>query len=468
MLFNSWAFLQFFAVVYPAYLLLAHRHLAQNALLLAASLFFYGAWDYRFLGLLLLSSGIDFFVAQAVHDARDARKKRLFLVISIIANLTILGFFKYFDFFSASFSALLRAMGMHVDAITLGLVLPIGISFYTFQAMSYVIDVYRGDLEPTRSPLDYALFIAFFPHLVAGPIQRPEILLPQVSRPRTVSWDQINAGVFLIVWGYFKKVVIADNMAGLANPVFDDYAHQHSADLLLGALAFTFQIYGDFSGYSDIARGLAKLMGFDLMVNFRLPYLAVNPSDFWQRWHVSLSTWLRDYLYIPLGGNRGSRLCTYRNIFLTMLLGGLWHGAAWNFVLWGAYHGLLLVGHRIATQGSERRAAPPRLWLLHAGLMFCCTVIGWILFRSKSLHQAIYMVTHLGFSPGERTGEMAYRLAFFVVPLLAVQAWQHMARDLLAPVRRGALFLGAFYGLLLVAIAVFGSRESTEFIYFQF
>ena len=491
MLFSSWNFIAFFAIVYPIYLLLLGRHRLQNAFLLAASLIFYAAWDYRFLLLLAVSSGIDFFVAQFIHAESDQRRRKMLLTVSIVLNLLILGFFKYFNFFTDSFVSLLHAAGLNADPLTLRILLPIGISFYTFQAISYVIDVYRRDLEPTKSPVDYALFIAFFPHLVAGPIQRPIILLPQVIHPRSVTWNQINAGLFLIIWGYFKKVVIADNMALIANPIFDQYNTQSGADLIIGALAFTFQIYGDFSGYSDIARGLSKLMGFDLMVNFRLPYLATSPSDFWQRWHISLSTWLRDYLYIPLGGNRRSAPITYRNLFLTMLHGGLWHGAAWNFVLWGGYHGLLLVGYRfvgnrfrqwrgaiptktqtdIYEKAAPRTPAPPQPILLRTAqiaLMFCFTAIGWILFRSTSFDQAIYIVTHLGLNDSETTERTAFHFLYFAAPLVLMQLGQYFTGDLLAPARWNPIAQGLFYGLILCAIAIFGVRESMEFIYFQF
>ncbi len=473
MLFNSWTFAAFFAVVYPTYLLLRRSRVAQNVVLLAASLVFYGFWDYRFLGLLAVSSGIDFFVAKSIRDSSDARRKKALLVVSLVTNLVVLGFFKYFHFFADSAVALLRALGLGVSPVTLSIALPVGISFYTFQAMSYCIDVYRGDLEPTRSPLDYALFIAFFPHLVAGPIQRPVVLLPQMSRPRTITWDQVNAGIFLLVWGLTKKVVIADHLALVANPVFDDWQNRQGLDVVLGALAFTFQIYGDFSGYSDMARGLSKLMGFELLLNFRLPYFALNPTDFWLRWHVSLSTWLRDYLYIPLGGNRGSSAATYRNLFLTMLLGGLWHGAAWNFVLWGAYHGAILVAYRALDRHPEHedpwsgRSSKARIFA-KMGLMFSLTVVGWVLFRARSGSQAFGMLGRMGLSTSPDTARFALPIAAAVLPLLAFQTWQYRSRDLLVLTRARPWVQGVVYGLLIALLLVFGVRESIEFLYFQF
>ncbi|MBM4360163.1 MAG: MBOAT family protein [Deltaproteobacteria bacterium] len=473
MLFNSRTFLAFFAIVLPAYLALTGRRRAQNVLLLLASLVFYGFWDYRFLGLLALSSGVDFITAQKIRDTDSPRRKKLFLVVSLVMNLAVLGFFKYANFFAASTVALLGFVGVTVPPLALSIALPVGISFYTFQAMSYCIDVYRGDLEPTRSPLDYALFIAFFPHLVAGPIQRPVVLLPQMAKDRTIAWSEVNAGLFLIVWGYLKKVVIADNMARIANPIFDGWQSQAGLDIVVGALAFTFQIYGDFSGYSDIARGLSKLMGFELLLNFRLPYFALNPTDFWLRWHVSLSTWLRDYLYIPLGGNRGSQLATYRNLFMTMLLGGLWHGAAWNFVLWGAYHGGLLVAYRLLDRDPEHedpwsgRFSTARI-LAKMLLMFAFTVVGWVIFRSRSAGQAFGMLARMGFTTSSATRDLFGLFGFFVTPLVAMQIWQYRAKDLLVLTRARPWLCGLAYGAMLVAILVFGVRDSVEFIYFQF
>ena len=473
MLFNSKVFLVFFVVVYAGYLALRRHHRAQNVLLLVASMFFYGYWDWRFLALMALSSGVDYFTALQIERSSEPRRRKLFLLISLAVNLGVLGFFKYFNFFAENMTLLLRGVGVEVHPTTLAVALPVGVSFYTFQAMSYVIDVYRNKLEPCRSLLDYALFIAFFPHLVAGPIQFPHILLPQVMRPRTLRWDQINAGIFLIVWGLYKKMVIADNLAIIANDVFDHSATTYGLDTLIGTLAFTFQIYCDFSGYSDIARGLSKMMGFDLLVNFKLPYFALNPTDFWLRWHISLSTWLRDYLYISLGGNRHGALKTYRNLALTMLLGGLWHGASWNFVIWGAYHGVLLVAYRVLDRNPEHedpwsgRYSYLRI-VAKMALMFTFTVIGWIIFRSRSLEQMGQMLTHIGLSSSLKTPELLRKLIFFVTPLLAIQVWQYKSRDLLVLQKRSAYVLGPLYGLAIVWMFIFGVRESMEFIYFQF
>ena len=474
MLLNSTNFLVFFVVVYAGYLALYRHHKAQNALLLAASLYFYGSWDWRFLGLLAIASGVDFVTALLIHRAESPRRRKLLLVVSLITNLTILGFFKYFGFFVENLARLSHAVGLPLHQPTLAIVLPVGISFYTFQAMSYVIDVYRRDLEPCRSPLDYALFIAFFPHLVAGPIQVPSVLLPQVMKPRTLQWQKINDGIFLIVWGLFKKIVIADNLALIANGVFDGYLRHRGLDTLVGALAFTFQIYCDFSGYSDIARGLSKLLGFELLVNFKLPYFALNPSDFWSRWHVSLSVWLREHLYIPLGGNRVTGWPTYRNLMLTMILGGLWHGASWNFVIWGCFHGAILVIYRLL--GWDRDHADP--WgrgagtypvvLLKMALMFCLTMVGWVIFRSRSVEQIGYILTHIGFTTGPETAVLAYDLLFYAGPLVLIQIYQYLKQDLLVLTRLPALLRTPVYAWMVLWIIIFGVRESTEFIYFQF
>ncbi|MEC4985962.1 MAG: MBOAT family O-acyltransferase, partial [Oscillatoria sp. PMC 1076.18] len=343
-----------------------------------------------------------------MSQTANLQRRKLLLTVSLLTNLSILGFFKYFNFFVDSLIQLFNWLGIAADPLTLNIILPVGISFYTFQTLSYTIDVYRGKLIPAKNLLDFAVYVAFFPQLVAGPIERAENFLPQVTHPRKLNLAQINAGLFLILWGYFKKVVIADNIGLIANAVFNDYTDYQGIDVIIGILAFTVQIYGDFSGYSDIARGISKLMGFELMVNFKLPFFALNPSDFWARWHISLSTWLRDYLYIPLGGNRQGTFNTYRNLGITMLLGGLWHGAAWNFVIWGAYHGLILIIYRIVSRKREHldpwsgKYSYPYI-LAKMLLMFILANLGWVIFRCVSLEQMGYILTHIGLSWSENT-----------------------------------------------------------------
>jgi alginate O-acetyltransferase complex protein AlgI len=463
--FTSLAFAVFFVVVYACYLLLARSTRAQNALLLVASWVFYGWWDWRFLGLLLASTAVDFCVGLALEREGSPRRRKALLYASLAFSLGTLAVFKYLGFFAESATELLRALGLTPSLPVLHVVLPVGISFYTFQTMSYVVDVYRGR-PASRSPLELALFVAFFPQLVAGPIERAGHLLGQLARPRVITWDQVSAGTYLIAWGYFKKLVVADHAALVADRVFAPEATFQGLDVVLGVLAFSAQIYGDFSGYTDIARGAAKLFGIELSLNFRLPYLADSPGDFWRRWHISLSAWLRDYLYIPLGGDRGGALRTQRNLLLTMLLGGLWHGAAWHFVLWGLYHGLLLVAYRAVDRPTASR--PLAVRALRVGVMFIFTSYGWLLFRAQSFDQIVAMTSSLGLARSPDTAALAWGVLLPVTPLLVLEAAQQWTGDLLAPLRLPVGLRGAFVGALVLATLAFGARTPIEFIYFQF
>jgi len=469
MLFNSLDFAVFFAVVYAAYLVLPHR--GQNILLLVASYFFYGCWDYRFLSLIALSTTVDFIVAGRMHDCDDPRRRKQLLAISMMTGLGILGFFKYFNFFVGSAEAVIRSLGYDPGVLRLHIVLPVGISFYTFQSMSYTIDVYRRQLIPTRSFIDYALYVSLFTQLVAGPIERATQLLPQVVLPRRVTWTQVQAGSWLFLWGLFKKLVIADNLALIVDQVFKGDVPVTGATVLIGVYAFAFQIYCDFSAYSDMARGLGMFMGFNIMVNFNLPYFAVNPSDFWRRWHISLSTWLRDYLYIPLGGNRKGPRRTYINLMLTMVLGGLWHGAAWTFVAWGLFHGALLAVHRWMT-GGRPAVAESRGWCRALKIvgMFHVICISWLLFRAESMGQAVEMFIAV-FSSGwwhHAAGQWMIQLVILCAPLLAVQVLQARTGDLLAPIRLTIFPRLTLYIVVLVMLITLGNTGSRAFIYFQF
>ena len=476
MQFQSFIFIQFFLLFYASYLLLMRNLRAQNILLVIASYLFYGYWDWRFLFLLIFSTVVDFAIAKKIASSIQTNYKKIWLSISLICNLSILGFFKYFNFFTASFSDLLDTVGIPVNDLTLKVILPVGISFYTFQTLSYTIDVYRGQLKPAKSIIDFAVYVAFFPQLVAGPIERATSFLPQISNLRNIDLSQINAGIFLIIWGYFKKLVIADNLAEIANPIFNNYIEYQGLDIIIGILAFTVQIYCDFSAYSDIARGLAKLMGFELMVNFKLPFFARNPSDFWSRWHISLSSWLRDYLYIPLGGNRQGKFNTYRNLFLTMLLGGLWHGAAWNFIWWGIYQGVILVVYRLIgehwQQTSQRKSYTRKSSTIavmgQTLIMFIFANVGWVIFRSTSVDQISYLLTNWSLQLSENTLELAESLLFFAAPLLIVQLWQHTSKDLLIITKLPGWLTNLIYGFFLINLSIYGVRRSTEFIYFQF
>ena len=475
MVFNSLHFVWFFVVVYALYRLLPaispveRAHRAQNWLLLVASYYFYAAWDYRFLALLAASTIVDYTCGRVMGTMQDQWRRRLVMWLSIGFNLTLLGFFKYFNFFVDNLQALFAAIGWQLDYVTVRVLLPIGISFYTFVTMSYVIDVYRREIEPTRNFVDFAVFVAYFPHLVAGPILRATALLPQIAHPRRISSAQMRDGAWLIAWGFFQKVFVADNLAPLASHVFAADAHATGINVLLGTYAFAFQIYGDFAGYSNIARGTSKLMGIELIENFRFPYLVLSPQGFWRNWHISLSTWLRDYLYIPLGGSRGTPAQTQRNLLITMLLGGLWHGAAWTFVLWGLYQGLLLVLYRpfesrIAALGGPARVAA---WLV----MFHLTCFGWLIFRAPGFHTLAAMTaslfTHFAPSTIDVTG-LLVPLLLYTLPLIAVHLREAAADDVLVVPKLRLAFRYTVYAATLYLILLFGNFGGSDFIYFQF
>jgi D-alanyl-lipoteichoic acid acyltransferase DltB (MBOAT superfamily) len=473
MVFNSLHFLWFFIVVYGAYRVLPHR--AQNWLLLGASYYFYAAWDWRFLGLLLASTLVDFSCARALSRTSAPGGRQALLVVSLGFNLTLLGFFKYFNFFADSLHGAFGALGWNVDFVTLRILLPVGISFYTFVTMSYVIDVYRREIPATRDLLDFAVFVAFFPHLVAGPILRASNLLSQIDAPRRITREQMRDGAWLIAWGYFQKVFVADNLAGLANGIFDPSTPQTGINILLGIYAFAFQIYGDFAGYSNIARGTSKLMGIELIENFRFPYLVRTPQAFWRNWHISLSTWLRDYLYIPLGGSRGSEWQTRRNLFITMALGGLWHGAAWTFVFWGIYHGVLLIAYR-AAEGWDwfrRLVAGPRpvARVVSWAVMFHITCYGWLIFRARSAGQIRDLTESLigNFAPATvNVHGLLVPLLLYTTPLLVVHACEAWFDDGLVVPRLPVGVRYSIYAATGYLTLLFGNFGGAEFIYFQF
>lgn len=474
MLFNSAVFVVFFLLVYTVYLLLRRHYRVQNILLLVASYVFYGWFDWRFVSLLAIVTIVNFFAGKRIYRSENPLERKLFLALAVITSLSILGFFKYFEFFAENVVRVFNSLGLQLDYVTLNILLPIGLSFFILQAVGYTIDTYRRNLAPTKRFLDFALFVSFFPQLLAGPIERAANLLPQIRSPRKISAGQVDSGISLILWGFFKKMVIADNLGILiVDPIFGSYAEFQGIDILIGVLAFTVQIYCDFSGYTDIARGVAKLMGFDLMLNFKLPYFARNPRDFWLRWHISLSSWFRDYVYISLGGNRKGKLTTYRNLNLTMLLAGLWHGAAWNFVIWGAYHGVVLCVYRLLGKDKKDVSSPgsvrsyPKVFA-QVLLMFIFTVIGWTIFRSTSVDQILYMFTHVGPSFSANSLNFGYSLLFFAFPLVIIQIFQYFRGDLLIVTKLNPWIRIPIYSFLLIGIVVFGVRESMEFIYFQF
>jgi len=470
--FNSLNFVVFFAVTYGLYLLLPHRW--QNWMLLVASYYFYASWDWRFLSLLLISTVLDYTCALRIEASENPRVRKAWLALSVSGNLGMLGFFKYWGFFAQNLHRLLGSFGLDVPLPLLHVVLPVGISFYTFQTMSYALDVYRREMPATRSFSGFALNVAFFPHLVAGPIVRTSRLLPQVLNPRRITNERIYHGLWLILWGFFLKCFVADNLAPIADGVFGHSTPHEAGMVLVGVYAFAFQIFGDFAGYSSIAMGLANLMGFDLGINFRQPYLVTNPQDFWKHWHISLSTFLRDYLYVPLGGNRGSRWATYRNLTITMLLGGLWHGAAWNFVAWGAYHGTLLAGHRALTE-SRRKGADrpdPAGWrILKIVFMFHLTCLGWLLFRAHSLTQIGQFLGTLVYgswtvTPAVRSGLL--QIGSYIWLLMILQVVQARGNDVHAPMRLPEWARVTILVLAVESLLMAGAYGGKDFIYFQF
>jgi D-alanyl-lipoteichoic acid acyltransferase DltB (MBOAT superfamily) len=476
MIFHSLDFIAFFLITTAIYWALPAR--GQNAFIVFISYLFYGWVHPWFLSLVAVTTVVDYWAARAM-EARPARKK-LMLGASLAVNLGLLGFFKYFNFFVDNVQAALRLIGLDVGTPTLTVLLPVGISFYTFQELSYTIEVYRGTLRARRNFVDFAAFVCFYPQLVAGPIERASRLLPQIERGRTWSWPLARAALFLIVWGYFKKLVIADNVGVIANKVFALDAPSFPV-LWAGVFAFAIQIYADFSAYSDIARGVARWLGFDLMVNFSHPYLATGPVDFWRRWHISLSSWFRDYVYIPLGGSRQGPARTLVNVFVTFVVSGLWHGASWNYVLWGAYHGALVVISRLA--GGLALPRKSDAWAVLEAFQiagtFVLVCLGWLMFRETDVGMLWRDLTLSPFSAtlAERqVGIYLFLLTFvFSIPLWIESVWVVYCRPHVQPKAVGELWGGwqttgqaVMAGALVLAILVLRSLQSLDFIYFQF
>ena len=456
MLFNSAVFLWFLAGFLLFYYLVRGSLLWRNRLIVLASYVFYGWWDWRFLSLLILSSLVDYWAARAMETASPGARRR-WLHLSLAVNLGALAFFKYCNFFIDNLVGVLESLGLSANLPLLEVVLPVGISFYTFQSLGYSIDVYFRRLSATRDFWAFLAYISFFPQLVAGPIERAANLLSQFTSTRTVTRGDVECGMWLILWGFFKKVVIADNLALVVDMAFGDPSLRGPV-ILLGTLAFGFQIYCDFSGYSDIARGLARLLGFRLMLNFNQPYLACSPGEFWRRWHISLSSWFRDYVYIPLGGNRCGPLRLRANLLLTMFLAGLWHGAGWNFILWGLWHGVLLASWRSRQRSLLR-------WLLTMTAVF----YGWLLFRCESPGQIADLTLAL-WQPilPPWTASYAFFLFLLLLPILAVELWQWLGNDLMPTLKLPGFLRWSLHGILLWMILLFWKVEGTRFIYFKF
>jgi alginate O-acetyltransferase complex protein AlgI len=482
MLFNSIDFAIFLPIVFILYWFVTDKNLKlQNFLIVAASYLFYGWWDWRFLSLILFSTLLDYTVGRQLKNEENQLKRRILLWTSILVNLGFLGFFKYYNFFLDNFITAFSFFGQDIQANSLNIILPVGISFYTFQTLSYTIDVYKRKLEPTNDFIAFTAFVSFFPQLVAGPIERATHLLPQFYTKRTFDYSKAVDGMRQILWGLFKKIVIADNCAEFANQIFNNSAEMNGSTLVLGALFFTFQIYCDFSGYSDIAIGTSRLFGFDLMRNFNFPYFSRDIAEFWRRWHISLSTWFRDYLYIPLGGSRGGTWMKVRNTFIIFIVSGFWHGANWTFVVWGALNAiyflpLLLTNNNrnnleIVAQG---KVLPNLKEISYMLLTFGLTVFAWIFFRANNIGHATSYISEI-LSPSlfsiPKFEEMGRALItiFLVIVLILVEwkgregqyAIEYLGINWTPPLRY------AMYYTIIILIFWFGGKEQ-QFIYFQF
>jgi len=485
MLFNSLEFYLFLPAVFLLYWFVFQKDVKiQNVLIVAASYLFYGWWDWRFLSLIISSSFLDYGLGVQLGKTEHTGRRKLLLWVSMLVNLGFLGVFKYYNFFADSFADLLQTFGMNADFTTLNILLPVGISFYTFQTMSYTIDVYRRKLEPTKDIFAFFAFVSFFPQLVAGPIERAKNLLPQFYTQRNFDYNKAIDGMRQILWGFFKKVVIADSCAIYVNAIFADSAELSGGILLLGAVLFAFQIYGDFSGYSDIAIGTARLFGFNLMRNFAYPYFSRDIAEFWRRWHISLSSWFKDYLYIPLGGSRGGQWMQLRNVFAIFLVSGFWHGANWTFIVWGGLNALYFVPQMllktnrnnlgIAAQNSMLPSIKEVLQIL---LTFFLTCVAWVFFRAASVSDALEYLVNMFTLTGDGfraymdalklSGENLKGLGGFILLLIVIEWIQRKKEHGLEHLKWAQPLRWIVY-LLLLVIILYHFGGSSTFIYFQF
>lgn len=476
MLFTSAEFLAFLPIVFALYWLLSHRLKWQNLLIVVASYVFYGWWDWRFLLLIAFTSACSFafglLISQSLNEGKD-RKARWFNALNIVINIAILALFKYHNFFVESLISLFPRIG--AEKLLLNLILPVGISFYTFQALSYTIDVYRQKIEPTRDVVQFFAYVSFFPQLVAGPIERATQLLPQFGKQKQFDYAMAVDGMRQMLWGFFKKIVVADNCAVFVDNIWGNYAGQSGSTLLMAAFLFSIQIYCDFSGYSDIAIGCAKLFGIKLMRNFNVPYFSRDIAEFWRRWHISLTTWFRDYIYIPLGGSRVSKAKVIRNTLVIFLVSGLWHGANWTFVAWGAYHAILFLplivlgkNRKYTNVVAEDRALPNITELGQIVLTFILAMIGWVLFRSETIGQAWDFLCGMFNSTLFAKPSIPFKTVLFVVIMLVVE-WIQRKKEhgfVMDGVKSAVLRYACYLAVLLV-IFVYGVFNET-FIYFQF
>lgn len=476
MLFNSIEYLIFLPLVFVVYWwLLQGRLLLQNIFILAASLLFYGWWDWRFLFLMLFTAGVDYIIALLIEDSPAHKKK--WLLFSIISNLGVLGYFKYCNFFIENFAILLQHLGFQPNVQTLQIILPVGISFYTFQSLSYTIDVYRGELKAARNPIEFFTFVSLFPQLVAGPIERATHLLPQVQRPRYFDYEKAKDGLKQILWGLCKKIIIADNCANYVNQIFDvPSATLSPTTLCIGAILFAFQIYGDFSGYSDIAIGSGKLLGFSFMQNFKTPYFSRDIAEFWRRWHISLSTWFRDYLYIPLGGSKEGIVKSIRNTIIIFLVSGFWHGANWTFIAWGGMHALYFIP-LLVTNNNRRfmgniegdKLLPSVKALCRMIYTFSLVCISWVFFRAVSI-QSVYEYFYAIAAGNWKEIQIKYFKFFPIILIFIIIEWIQRNKEHPLQVESPSKFIRwSIYYLCFFSLWYFiASAQKTSFIYFAF
>jgi D-alanyl-lipoteichoic acid acyltransferase DltB (MBOAT superfamily) len=478
MLFNSIDFAIFLPIVFILYWFVANNNLKlQNSLIVAASYLFYGWWDWRFLSLIFCSTIIDYSIGRKLKTEENQNKRKVLLWTSILMNLGFLGFFKYYNFFLDNFISAFSFFGTEINIQGLNIILPIGISFYTFQTLSYTIDVYKRNLEPTKNFIAFTAFVSFFPQLVAGPIERAANLLPQFYKKRQFDYSKAVDGMRQILWGLFKKVVIADNCAEYANQIFNSSSDMNGSTLLLGAIFFTFQIYGDFSGYSDIAIGTSRLFGFNLKQNFAFPYFSRDIAEFWRRWHISLSTWFRDYLYIPLGGSRGGTWMKVRNTFIIFIISGFWHGANWTFIVWGALNAVYFLPLLLTNNNrnnletvAQGKILPSIKELSFMLLTFGLTVFAWIFFRANNITHAVSYISEIFSSslftvPQIRASNLILLIVIFVFVEWLGRNGQYALSNLGLKWKRSVRY--AMYYSIIIAIFWFGGKEQ-QFIYFQF
>ncbi|MES2480151.1 MAG: MBOAT family O-acyltransferase [Bacteroidota bacterium] len=478
MLFNSLNFAIFLPLVFILYWFFVGKNLKlQNLLLLVASYFFYACWDWRFLFLLVFSTLLDFYTGLKMFDSSNIKMKKFWFWLSVIVNLGFLGVFKYYNFFAESFAQSISYFGFHVNPRTLNVILPVGISFYTFHGLSYVIDIYKGRIKAERNFIDYSVFVSFFPLLVAGPIERATHLLPQIQKSRTFDYTQAINGLRQILWGLFKKVVIADQCAQYANMIFDNPSSYSGSTLVLGAIFFTFQIYGDFSGYSDIALGTARLFGIELLRNFAYPYFSRDIAEFWRRWHISLSTWFRDYLYIPLGGSKVGLWQKVRNTFIIFLVSGFWHGANWTFIAWGFLNALFIMPSILFQTNrnnleivAKGRLLPDVREILSIVFTFSLTVFAWIFFRSDNISAAFHYIAGIFSSSLFSIPTVRPSILFCILAVFMLVEWlgreQQFALEQFALKWNRAIRWSMYYTIIL-AIFYFAISDQ-QFIYFQF